>query len=238
MEVVAVTTRPAPAATEMILTQVITLKGHEDYVKSISYFPDGKQRINACVNNAVRRWNLQAGKEIEKARRVCEYQVKAVAVSGGSQWIVTAGRDNDHAYPTLPDIYPESHPIRQRKVAVKSMRIDIAGDDSKDRITQMLLHEYRARKQLQHENLLPLLGLSYEFGPLPAMVSPWMQNGSLTTYLAKNFAKLTIERKLQILQQVATAISYRVWHLHLLAQSLSHSIAVHSNDIVHGDLTA
>ncbi|OJA17991.1 hypothetical protein AZE42_13145 [Rhizopogon vesiculosus] len=101
------------------------------------------------------------------------------------------------------------------------MRIDIAGDDSKDRITQMLLHEYRARKQLQHENLLPLLGLSYEFGPLPAMVSPWMQNGSLTTYLGKSFAELTIERKLQILQQAAVAISY-----------------LHSNNIVHGDLTA
>ena len=100
------------------------------------------------------------------------------------------------------------------------MRIDVAGDDSKDRITQvrsqllsttlaqtsskMLLHEYRARKQLQHENLLPLLGLSYEFGPLPAMVSPWMQNGSLTTYLAKKFAELTIERKLQIVCHFST----------------------------------
>ncbi|OJA14535.1 hypothetical protein AZE42_11080 [Rhizopogon vesiculosus] len=81
----------------------------------------------------------------------------------------------------------------------------------------MLLREYRARKQLQHENLLPLLGFSYEFGPLPAMISPWMKNGSLTTYLGKNFAELTIKRKLQILQQVATAINYRMWLLHLLA---------------------
>ncbi|OAX32980.1 WD40 repeat-like protein [Rhizopogon vinicolor AM-OR11-026] len=89
-------TRPAPAATEMILTPVITLKGHEDYISSISYFPDGKQMISACVDKAVRRWDLQAGKEIEKARRVCEYQVKAVAVSGDGQWVVTAGGDNDH----------------------------------------------------------------------------------------------------------------------------------------------
>ncbi|OAX39441.1 kinase-like protein [Rhizopogon vinicolor AM-OR11-026] len=84
----------------------------------------------------------------------------------------------------------------------------------------MLLHEYRARKQLQHENLLPLLGLSYEFGPLPAMVSPWMQNGSLTTYLGKKFAELTIERKLQIVCHFSTKNAF------------------HSNDIVHGDLTA
>ncbi|KAJ8594250.1 kinase-like protein [Rhizopogon salebrosus TDB-379] len=53
------------------------------------------------------------------------------------------------------------------------------------------------------------------------MVSPWMHNGSLTTYLAKNFTQLTVERKFRILQQVATAIEY-----------------LHSKDIVHGDLTA
>ncbi|OJA14480.1 hypothetical protein AZE42_06070, partial [Rhizopogon vesiculosus] len=89
-------TQSAPAATEMVLTPTITLKGHEDYVSSISYFPDGKQMISACVDKAVRQWDLQAGKKIEKAQRVCEYQVKAVAVSGDSQWVVTAGGDNDH----------------------------------------------------------------------------------------------------------------------------------------------
>ncbi|KAJ8582137.1 kinase-like protein [Rhizopogon salebrosus TDB-379] len=107
------------------------------------------------------------------------------------------------------------------EVAVKSMRIVIAGEVSKDKISQILLREYRTRMQLQHENLLPLLGFSYEFGPLPAMVSPWMHNGSLTTYLGKNFPELTRERKFQILQQVAAAIGY-----------------LHSKDVVHGDLTA
>ncbi|KAJ8579839.1 kinase-like protein [Rhizopogon salebrosus TDB-379] len=107
------------------------------------------------------------------------------------------------------------------EVAVKSMRIDIADNVSKDTITQILLRDYHARKQLQHENILPLLGFSYEFGPLPAMVSPWMHNGSLSTYLDKKFTELTWERKLRILQQVATAIRY-----------------LHSKDVVHGDLTA
>ncbi|KAG0701071.1 kinase-like domain-containing protein [Suillus ampliporus] len=87
--------------------------------------------------------------------------------------------------------------------------------------SQRLLGDFRARKQLQHENLLPLLGFSYEFGLLPAMVSPWIRNGSLTTYLERNFTELTIEPKLRILRQVAAAISY-----------------LHSKGIVHGDLTA
>jgi hypothetical protein len=105
------------------------------------------------------------------------------------------------------------------------MRIEIADEVSKDRITQVrsplplcttiaqtpcpaasqiLLRDYHARKQLQHENLLPLLGFSYEFGPLPAMVSPWMDNGSLTTYLGKNFTELTSERKFQIVSYFST----------------------------------
>ncbi|OAX44075.1 WD40 repeat-like protein [Rhizopogon vinicolor AM-OR11-026] len=89
-------TRPAPAAKEMILTPVITLEGPEDYVQSISYFPDGKQMISGCGDRAVRRWDLQAGKEIEKARKVCEHQLKAVAVSRDSRWVVTAGGNNEH----------------------------------------------------------------------------------------------------------------------------------------------
>ncbi|OJA12616.1 hypothetical protein AZE42_10479 [Rhizopogon vesiculosus] len=68
--------RPAPEAKDMKLTPVITLEGHKDnYVGSISYLPDGMQMISASGDKAVRRWDLQAGKEIEKARKVCEYGI-------------------------------------------------------------------------------------------------------------------------------------------------------------------
>ena len=108
------------------------------------------------------------------------------------------------------------------QVAVKSMRIEIQSDDSKDKITQVtlsasaftphslkyasqvFLNDYRARRQLRHENLVPLLGFTDGFGPLPAMVSPWMHNGSLTTYLSKNFKELKFERKLQIVSHLLT----------------------------------
>ncbi|OAX39077.1 WD40 repeat-like protein [Rhizopogon vinicolor AM-OR11-026] len=85
--------RPAPAAKEMKLTPVITLEGHKnDYVRSISYFSGGKQIISASYDDeAVRQWDLHAGKEIEKARKVCKYGANAVAVSGDSRWVVTAG---------------------------------------------------------------------------------------------------------------------------------------------------
>ncbi|OJA12551.1 hypothetical protein AZE42_08930, partial [Rhizopogon vesiculosus] len=88
--------RPAPAAKEMILTPVITLKGHENYLRSISYLPDGKQMISGSDDKAARRWNLEAAKEIEKARKFCEYRVNAVVVSGDSRWLVTAGGEYHH----------------------------------------------------------------------------------------------------------------------------------------------
>ncbi|OJA09322.1 hypothetical protein AZE42_09526 [Rhizopogon vesiculosus] len=65
--------RPAPAAKETILTPVFTLKGHDSYIRSISYLPDGKQIISGSDDKAARRWDPQAGKEIEKAQKVCQY---------------------------------------------------------------------------------------------------------------------------------------------------------------------
>ncbi|KAG1737450.1 kinase-like domain-containing protein [Suillus lakei] len=121
------------------------------------------------------------------------------------------------------EVYPD--PVSDpREVAVKIIRIDIAGDDSIDiitKFTQIVLCDYHARKELVHENLLPLLGISYDFGPLPAMVYPWMDNGSLTTYLEGHFTELTLEVQLRILQEVAAALEY-----------------LHSKGLVHGGLTA
>ncbi|KAG1890745.1 kinase-like domain-containing protein [Suillus fuscotomentosus] len=51
------------------------------------------------------------------------------------------------------------------------------------------------------------------------MVSPWIHNGSLTTYLEHRFTKMTMEQKLLIVTR-------------------DNNITVHSKGVVHGDLTA
>ncbi|KAG0701064.1 kinase-like protein [Suillus ampliporus] len=84
----------------------------------------------------------------------------------------------------------------------------------------MLENELQRRTQLEHTNLLPLLGITQGFGPLPAIVSPWMHKGSLTMLLERDFQQLTLTRMLQILNDVASALQY-----------------LHSRNIVHGDLT-
>ncbi|KAG1719379.1 hypothetical protein EDB19DRAFT_1919005 [Suillus lakei] len=85
------------ATMNAILNPVMTLKGHGEYIPSISYFPDGKRMISGSQDKTARQWDLKAGKEIEEAPGVCEKDVQAVAVSRDSRWVITAGGRRDRA---------------------------------------------------------------------------------------------------------------------------------------------
>ena len=94
-----------PATTTKILVDVMTLDGQQPtndmwekmpYRRSISYFPNGEEMIVGSTDNSARRWDLQTGKEIWDARVVCEREVRAVAVSSDSRWVITGGGDRDH----------------------------------------------------------------------------------------------------------------------------------------------
>jgi len=96
--------------------------------------------------------------------------------------------------------------------------------------------EVKRWKDLRHPNVIPLLGLVSKIGPynVMGMVSPWMENGDLNQYLRK--APLSIHERLQLLSDVADALSYRL--LAFFYQSIILNFdTVHSQDIIHGDLT-
>jgi WD40 repeat protein len=88
-------TQPAAAAPKTILPPVMTLEGHDNTIRTISYSPDGKQMISGGWDKTSRRWNLQAGMEIEDLRDVCEWAVHAVAVSRDGRWVITACGDEN-----------------------------------------------------------------------------------------------------------------------------------------------
>lgn len=73
------------------LVPVMTLRGHEDEIRSISYFPSGERMISGSDDLTTRQWNVQVGKEIPKLRDICKRQVRAVAVSKDGRWVVTGG---------------------------------------------------------------------------------------------------------------------------------------------------
>ncbi|KIJ05627.1 hypothetical protein PAXINDRAFT_93207, partial [Paxillus involutus ATCC 200175] len=50
----------------------------------------------------------------------------------------------------------------------------------------MLCRELSIWARLRHENVLPFYGIAFGFGPLPAIVGPWAENGTLGDYLGRD----------------------------------------------------
>ena len=57
--------------------------------------------------------------------------------------------------------------------------------------------------KLNHTNVLSLFGTTSGFGPSPAMVCPWLDNGTLTSYLVRRNDELGIQQVLALVCTVA-----------------------------------
>ncbi|OAX42825.1 kinase-like protein, partial [Rhizopogon vinicolor AM-OR11-026] len=74
--------------------------------------------------------------------------------------------------------------------------------------------------RLRHDHVLPLYGVAHEFLPgTTAMVCPWLENGTVTNFIASH-RDLNGCHRLQLISDVAVGLRY-----------------LHSQAIVHGDLT-
>ncbi|KAJ8589881.1 hypothetical protein M405DRAFT_861823 [Rhizopogon salebrosus TDB-379] len=94
-----------------------------------------------------------------------------------------------------------STPSGTRTVAVKCIRVAFADDEELIQKSGKRIHrEAHVWITLSHDHILPLLGITMSdgFGPLPALVSPWMENRSLNDYLKREFPQLSDHRKLEL----------------------------------------
>ncbi|KAF9245050.1 kinase-like domain-containing protein [Melanogaster broomeanus] len=105
----------------------------------------------------------------------------------------------------------------QNKVAIDPLSSHVSHRDG-NCPSQKLRRELKVWAGLQHTNVVPLLGVATGFGLLPAMVSPWFKNGSLSSYLARDKV-MNISDKQRLLRDIAAGLGY-----------------LHSQDVVHGDL--
>ncbi|KAF5381169.1 hypothetical protein D9757_009420 [Collybiopsis confluens] len=73
-------------------------------------------------------------------------------------------------------------------VCVKVLRLVMEQDVAKrDKIRKQFLNEALLWRQLKHPNILPLLGVNMElFSPSFCLISPWMKNRDIVTYLKEN----------------------------------------------------
>jgi hypothetical protein len=138
-----------------------------------------------------------------------------------------------------PSRTDDHHHLRSFQVAVKVIRLEGAGVNGKVMCNIMtpiyvltccaiqdLRLELGTWKRLCHENILPLLGTTRGFAPHISMVSPWLENGSLTDYLQEH-QDMTLPDRLRIvsfqhgwtqilltddqLQDVTLGLHYRVY---------------------------
>ncbi|KAL4255254.1 Kinase-like protein [Pleurotus pulmonarius] len=108
-----------------------------------------------------------------------------------------------------------------QKLAVKVIRSFTDSQcDYMKKLDKRLRREVVIWKGLEHKNILPLLGVVRGFGPYVSMVCPWMAKGSLTQYLGLQGSSLSHQRRLQIIREVASGLTY-----------------LHSKDVIHGDLS-
>ncbi|KAG1733216.1 kinase-like domain-containing protein [Suillus paluster] len=135
--------------------------------------------------------------------------------------VITAYEHRGTAAGGLGDIWKCSwcKNSEETKVAVKSVRIPHTGD--RDEVIKMITQEALAWAKSSHDNILPLYDTIPYFRPLPAFMSPWMANGSLSDYLRREFSRLSSTRKLDILNQVVAGLKH-----------------LHGGGITHGSLTS
>ncbi|KAG1870696.1 kinase-like domain-containing protein [Suillus subalutaceus] len=103
-------------------------------------------------------------------------------------------------------------------VAVKDIRTTDHAADMK--AVNRLFREIRLWLKLKHENVVPLWGVTDGAGSVPALVSPWLENGALTGFLQRKHETLSSSEKIALLRDVARGLQY-----------------LHSKSIVHGDLS-
>ncbi|KIO21929.1 hypothetical protein M407DRAFT_79786, partial [Tulasnella calospora MUT 4182] len=84
----------------------------------------------------------------------------------------------------------------------------------------------------KHPNILPFLGYQVIDGE-PRLVSRWMNNGSLDTYL-KTHSKISDVDKLILLQQAAEGLAY----LHASVPPIAHGDLKPENILITDELTA
>jgi len=98
-------------------------------------------------------------------------------------------------------------------VAIKVVRSSLPQEEAKHHLAK----EIAIWQRLKHDNILPFLGVSNNYGILPSPIAAWQENGTVETYLTR----YPEANRVEILRGIANGLSFLHGHKPL---------------IVHGDL--
>ncbi|KAE9384733.1 kinase-like protein, partial [Gymnopus androsaceus JB14] len=118
----------------------------------------------------------------------------------------------------------------ERPVCLKVLRLIIEPDkEIRQKIRKQFCNEALLWRQLKHPNILPLLGVNTDlFSPSFCLISPWMENGNIISYLKQN----TAHNRYKVLLEIAAGLSY----LHSRNPPIIHGDIRGANILVTDDL--
>ncbi|KZP20568.1 kinase-like protein [Athelia psychrophila] len=125
---------------------------------------------------------------------------------------------NEHcfAYGDVAQLWKREMKSSGRLVAIKGFRTTSKDIDNINRRFEVALHGLvRSWQKLDHQNIMPCLGVALDFGLVVSLVMPMCPDGSINQYVEEN----PNTNKLDLLSQVAGGVTY-----------------LHSQGIVHGKI--
>lgn len=120
------------------------------------------------------------------------------------------------------------------QVAVKVLRHHVDDEDARNKInkvafitfsridrswnidvesSQRLRRELTVWQRLDHPNILPLYGVTSDFGFYPSLVCPWLENGNLNLYLQHQGKRLSVQARLQIVGCSSNISANQYWRI-------------------------
>uniref|UniRef100_A0A0W0FW06 Protein kinase domain-containing protein n=1 Tax=Moniliophthora roreri TaxID=221103 RepID=A0A0W0FW06_MONRR len=117
-----------------------------------------------------------------------------------------------------------------RPVCLKLLRMFVESDlAARNQLVSQFCHEALIWRQLKHPNVLPFLGVNTAiFAPGFCLISPWMDNGDIITYLKNN----PTHDRLTSINEIAAGMEY----LHSLDPLVVHGDIRGANVLVTNDL--
>jgi len=90
----------------------------------------------------------------------------------------------------------------EKKVAIKALRLyHLHDEEQKKKIIKRLKRELRIWQRCEHDNILPLYGVTSHYGSLYSMVCPWMEHGNINDYLKNYNPTLRLDERFLLVSQ-------------------------------------
>ncbi|KAF8129139.1 ankyrin repeat-containing domain protein [Mycena galopus ATCC 62051] len=209
-----------------LVTHVISILDSKDAKEAVlSLEGDAAQCFIDVVQDILDRSFLMQREQSKKARHIIRKLSEVCDKLPSSLFVTGVGRNEEHPRfgGGFGNVYRASY--KNETVALKVMHHFLPTSELRD-IRLKICREALVWRDLHHPHILTFIGIDRETFPSLALVSPWMEHGTVLHYLDRH-GRANVD-KLDVWKYHNTVVQ-----LFQIAQGIEH---LHSRNIVHGDL--